>query len=226
MQYIVIDTETTGLTRKYSALTAPCSLRENGDEVVQLGGIVLDEDLQPRRAFCHYCDCMLPEMPEKAYNVNGICISDIRRSLEHVYLEEVVAHWVPELLIDNVTLIGYNTEFDVRMMEQSMRNFYGGFKKYRKVASSLLVSTGNWFIDVMDYLPKRVKLAALHGQCVNARDTFYRVCGGKLPLETNLPELLEPTIQQAHNSLYDAIETYAAFKTLVFGKKLFKAGEV
>ena len=221
MQYIVLDTETTGLTKKYSDLRTPCSLRDNGDEVVQIGGLVLDDDMNPARAFCHYCDLLMPAMPEKAYSINGIALGDVRSKVENIFLEEVVVKWIPEIMLEDSIIFGYNAEFDVHMIAQSMRNFYGGFRKYKRVTSPILPDTGNWVVDVMSYLPKRVKLTSLYSSCSTERELFYRNYANKLKLETNAPELLEPTISQAHNSLYDAIETYLVLKTHVWGKKLF-----
>ena len=221
MHFVVLDTETTGLNRKYSALNEPCSLRDNGDEVIQIGGLLLDERLRPYKAFCHYCDCLMASVPEEASRVHGINIQDVRRYIPGTFLEEVVAEWVPELLSDDVVVIGYNSDFDMQMVAQSMRNFCFDFGKFKKVMTKL-PTTGQWSLDVMGYLPKRVKLVSLYDECTEARCDFYQEFRGRLPLESNVPEMLEATWAHAHNSLFDAIETYLVFKTKVLGKKLFR----
>lgn len=221
MHYVVLDTETTGLGRKYSVLNEPCSLRDNGDEVIQIGGLLLDETLKPYKAFCHYCDCLMASMPEEVSRIHGIDIQEVRKYIPGTFLEEVVAVWVPEILASDVVIVGYNTDFDMQMVAQSMRNFCFDFGKFEKVMSRL-PARGQWTLDVMGYLPKRVKLVSHYDDCTEARKEFYRTNCKKLPLESNVPEMLEATWAHAHNSLFDAIETYLVFKTKVLGKKLFK----
>lgn len=220
MKYLVVDTETTGLNRRRAKLTEPDTLYENGDEVIQIGGIVLNEDLTPSRLFCHYCDCLLPESCKQAFEKHEIRMEDVRKYLSGVFFEEVAIKWIPELFADDAIYIGYNVDFDMRMIAQSSRNFCCDFESVGKVTTRM-PRTGRWCLDVMQYLPKRAKLVSFYNQLTDARDEFYRQYAGKLPLETNIPELLEPTWQSAHNALFDSIETYLLFMSQVWNKKLF-----
>lgn len=216
---MVLDTETTGLNKKYSKLNVPCSLRENGDEVVQVGGLILNESLEPVRMFCHYCDCLMPSVVPAAYEVNKLDLTTIRRYIPGMYLEEVCVKLIPEIFLDDLVIIGYNTSFDLRMVAQSMRNFCFDFENCGKVTTSF-PTRGRWILDVMSYMPKRTKLVSHHDSLSGARSSFYAQWAGSLKIETNIPELLESSWQSAHNALFDAIETYLLFKERVWQKKL------
>lgn len=219
MTYLVADTETTGLVRK-ADLNSACSLYDNGDEIVQIGGLLLNADMVPVRAFCHYCDCLLPESVSQAYNKHGIRMSSVRQYVPNIFFEEVALKLIPELFSDNLIVIGYNTDFDVKMIAQSLRNFSADFDNLRKVTARVPKS-GRWQLDVMKYLPTKAKLVSYYSRLSHARDSFFNKYAGNLVLETNAPELLERTWQSAHNSLFDAIETYLLFITEVWNKKIF-----
>lgn len=221
MNYIVIDTETTGLARPRVAFNAPCAITDNGSEVIQIGGLYLDEQLKPAKAFCYYCDCMSPESSAQAFATHQIAMSAIRERLAGVFLEEVVEKHLPELLSDDVTFMGYNSDFDMYMIRNSMRSHARQFAPWQKVTSRLR-SSGRWAVDAMAYLPKRVKLSSFYQELTPARERFHSIYGGSLPLETNYPELLLGQMKTAHNSLYDAIETYLLLQSKVFGKSLFR----
>lgn len=220
MNYIVFDTETTGLNRRRAKLNEPGTLFENGDEVIQIGGVILDNSLNPKKLFCHYCDVLQAESHEGAREVHGILLDDIRATLPNVYLEDVLLRWVPEFFSDDVVFIGYNSGFDIQMVAQTLRNFCFDFEGIQKVTTRMPQS-GRWQLDTMAYLPKRVKLTSLYSQLTDARNAFYAAYANRIPLETNNPEMLEPTWRGAHNSLFDAIETYLLFKDRIWQKKLF-----
>lgn len=216
---VVFDTETTGLTRRYASLSTPCSLKENGDEVVQIGGLVLDEKFEPYRAFCHYCDCLLPEVSSGAAAVNNISMMEVRKYVSGMFLEEVCAKLIPELFSENVLFIGYSVEFDLRMVAQSLRNFCFGFEDLKKVSVKIPTS-GRSYLDVMEYLPRRAKLTSHSEALTPYRNEFYHRYAGKLTFETNAPELLEGSWASAHNSLFDSIETYLLFRSKNLDKTL------
>lgn len=220
MDYIVFDGETTGLARIQGAINNPQSLKGNGDEIIQIGGIILDESFTPKRMFCHYCDCLLPGIDTEASAINRIDMSMVRQQVPNVFIEEVVETLVPELCSDNVTLIGYNIDFDINMMAQSLRDAVIKWKPLNKV-STRIPRQGRNAIDVMKYLPKRVKLVSFYDALTEPRNTFYRLYADKLTIETNCVEMLEETWSSAHNSLFDSIETYLLFMDQILGKKLF-----
>lgn len=216
---IVLDTETTGLSRRYASLSTPCSLKENGDEVVQIGGLVLNEKFEPCRAFCHYCDCLLPDLSPGAAAVNAIKMEEIRKYIPGIFLEEVCAKLIPELFSNDLLIIGYSVDFDLRMVAQSLRNFCFGFEEFSKVGVKL-PSSGKSYLDVMGYLPRRAKLVSHYEALTPFREEFYQRYAGNLSLETNIPELLENSWAKAHNSLFDAIETYLLFLSKNLDKTL------
>lgn len=223
MTFIVFDVESTGLNRKYARLTEPSSIMDNGDEVIQIGGLVLDADLQPTRGFCFYCDCMLAESHPEALAVHQITMRSIREVVPNVFLEDVLMTWVPEFFQPDVVFIGYNSSFDVSMVAQSLRNFCFDFENIQKV-SRKLPESGRWHLDTMGYIPHRAKLTSYYTQLTAARTEFFKKFAGKLPLQTNAVSLLESSWESAHNAFYDSLETYLLFMTHVWNKRLFGGG--
>lgn len=223
MDYLVLDTETTGLNSGRYHTTLPCSITDNGDEVIQIGGLILNGKLEPVRGFCHYADALLPESGEQALNVHGISLREIRKSLPNVFIEEVVAQNLPQLYSSDVTVIGYNCAFDIRMLMQGLRNFSESFRAFQ-FTSTALPSKGRWAVDVMKYMPRRRKLVSYSEQLTPARERFYREYGDSLVIDSNCQHLLHESFNHAHNALYDVIETYLLFTEEVLGKRLFREG--
>ena len=223
MIYVLYDTETTGLKSLQVPLNKPASIHKAGSEVIQIGGLVLDDSLVPVRAFCHYCDCIAPHSDADAYRVHGIDLTAIRKEIPGVFLEDVIVRHIPELLLPDMTIIGYNCEFDIKMVAQSIRSSGLPFSPGKRVVSRL-PREGRWYLDVMDFLPQRNKLTSYASQLTKARDSFYRSFAGRIPLETNMPTLFLEQWEHAHNAVYDAIETYLLFVDRVYGQKVFKGG--
>lgn len=219
MTYLCFDTETTGLVRRRGTLHEACSIAENGDEIIQIGGIVFDEFLEVHRAFCYYCDAMLPESSADARAVHGIYLNDIRQKVPGMFFEEVAWKLIPEFFIDDVTYTGYNIDFDMQMVAQSMRNFAFPFEKCTPVMGRLFTS-GRHTFDIMKYLPRKSRLVQFSRELTPARKRFFKEYAGKLPLEVNIPELFISSWEHNHNALYDAIETYLLMKEKIWGQKI------
>ena len=219
MTYLVFDTETTGLSRKYSNLNEPCSVTENGDEIIQIGGFVVDEQLNPIRAFCHYCDVLLPDSKSEARRVHQIGMETIRAEIPGTFFEEVACRFVPELFYKDVTFIGYNIDFDMQMVAQCLRNLCFPFENTTPVMGRLYKS-GRHTLDVMKYLPGKSKLVSFSKELNADREAFFMKYAGVLPLECNIPGLLGATWEHNHNSLFDALETLLLLKQRVWGKKI------
>lgn len=219
MQLMVLDTETTGLSRAAAAHGVPCAISAIGSEVVQIGGLVLDADANPVRAFCHYCDCMRPEIPEDVQKISGLSMRTIREHVPNVFPEDIILKRIPELLADDVVVIGHNISFDLQMLTQSTRNCLPPFIGWPRVMSKI-PSSGKAFLDTMSYLPKRMKLTSFYGELTPLRNRFYDVYGNSLQLDTNCPTLLAEEMKHAHNALFDSIETYLLFLDRIWKKKV------
>lgn len=219
MMYLCFDTEATGLVRRRGTLHEACSVAESGDEVIQIGGIVFDEFLVVHRAFCHYCDALVPESKPEARAVHGICLDDIRKVLPGIFLEEVIWKLIPEFFLEDVTYTGYNVDFDMQMVAQGLRNFSFPFEKCTPVMGRLYTS-GRHTFDVMKYLPRKSKLIQFSRELTPSRKRFFKEYAGKLPFETNAPDLFIASWEHNHNALYDAIETFLLLKEKIWGQKI------
>lgn len=223
MHLVVLDTETTGLSRAAAAHGVPCAVSAIGSEVIQIGGLVLDSQANPLRSFCYYCDCMLPELSEDVQRINGLSMRSIREHVPNVFPEDIVLRKLPELLANDVVVIGHNISFDLQMLTQSTRNCLPPFTGWPRVMSKI-PSKGKAFLDTMSYLPKRAKLISFYTDLTPLRNRFYGVYGKSLPLDTNCPELLAEEMRHAHNALFDAIETYLLFLDKIWKKKVAGGG--
>lgn len=220
MNYIVFDTETTGLKRKFASLNEAASFSDLGDEIIQIGGLILDDKAEPIKAFCHYCDTVTSSSSSDSFRVHGINSEHVRDEVGGMFVDEILWKWCPEFFAPSVTFVGYNGMFDIQMVAQGLRNFPYPFVKPEKL-STRLKKSGRWVLDVMDYLPEKRKLVQQASLMGKERDKFFEEYGGRLTLETNAPRLLEQEWNQAHNSLFDSIETYLLFKHKVWQVKVF-----
>lgn len=221
MKYMVVDTETTGLEGCRYHTSLPCAVMDNGDEILQIGGLFLDEAFNPIRGFCFYCDILRAGVPEAAFNVHGISIREIRKDLPNIFIEEVVHTELPELFEDDLLFIGYNTDFDIKMLRQGLRNSPAEFGVFQPTASSI-PRKGRWTLDVMKYMPKRRKLASYSEQLKIPRERFYETFSQSLPIAFNSERLVQESFTGPHNALYDVVETYLLFKEEVLDKRIFR----
>ena len=217
---LVYDVEATGLRVKYTGLSEPCSITDGGDEILQIGGLVLDEKMDPVRAFCHFCDTVTASSSAEAYATHEIKLEEIRDRLCNVFVEEVITTRCPEMLADDTVFIGYNTDYDLRMTATGLRNIPGLFKQPAQVTTRIN-RKGRQYVDLMKYYPERRKLVQRVASLQDRRDAFFSQYGHKLPFETNYPELFLEQWGRSHNALWDVIDTYLLFKEEVWRKKLF-----
>lgn len=219
MKLVVLDTETTGLSRAVAPHGTPCAISGIGSEVIQIGGLVLDHKANPVRAFCHYCDCMAPEMSEDARKVNKLSLARIREFVPNVFPEDVLLTRVPELLADDVVVIGHNISFDLQMLSQSTRNCFPSFSGWPRVMCRV-PSKGRALLDTMSYFSHRRKLSSFYDEVTPLRKVFYARYGETLPFDTNCPDLFYGDKVDHHNALFDSIETYLVFQYHIWGKKV------
>lgn len=219
MRYIVCDVECTGLTRLSGDIYQPLSVSKSGSEVIQIGGLILDERFNPTKGFRHYCDCMVAHSDARAYAVHQIDLREVRRLVGGIFLEEVLCCWIPEFYDENVTFIGYNTMFDMQMVRQSTREFPVEFIMPKRVLSKF-PQQGRHFVDVMDFVPgTRRKLVSFRGYLEPLFQEFQQKYASRLRIESNYSSQLTDNFS-AHDALYDSIMTYLLFHDLVLGKRI------
>jgi len=217
----VFDTEGTGLTKLVGNLQQPLSVAKSGAEVIEIGGLFLDERLQPIKFFKHYCDCMAPHSDAQAFAVHGIELEFIRRYVSGVFFEEVVATWLPEFLEDDILFIGYNVDFDLKMAAQSMRDFPKQFIMPKRMFVKV-PRRGRYSLDVMQYLPQKRKLSSYEDALAEERQHFWATYRRAVPRESNCQGWadVEWDRETAHDSFFDALETYLLLTTQIAGKKI------
>lgn len=225
-QFLVYDTEATGLKFAESDLTMPSTIRSRGDEVCQIGGLLLDEKMEPTKLFCHYCDTVKVDCDASAQKVNGIYMEEVRKYVRCQYLSQVLLERVPEFFADNVIFVGYNVEFDQKMVKQTLSNSDVSFD-WKPHRGSIVPKTGRWSVDVSEFFKKigsqnksyRQHLSSFVKELEGPREEFLQQYG-HLHVETNCIELLEPSWKQAHNSFFDALNTFLLWRDRIWRKKL------
>lgn len=223
LKIIVLDTETTGLDKKsLTSLTTPTSITNRGSEVCQIGGMLLTETMRPYKCFCYYCDTVAAESTPDAFMVHGLRQRDIRRTLSGVYLEEILQTYLPEVFEDNVIFIGYNIEFDMTMIAQTIANSRIPFfwRTFRGIA---MPKSGRQAIDIAEYVKCRQyyrKLSSFDKELEESRKDFIGRLQFSVGIDTNHSELLEEQMSHAHNSFFDSVSTYLLWMDRVWKKKL------
>lgn len=225
-KFIVYDTETTGLKRADIDLSLPATPFNRGDEVCQIGGLILNESMEPIYMFCHYCDTVAVECSPGAMEVHGLSMKDIRQYVRCQYLSNVLLEKVPAFFEDDVIFIGYNIEFDQDMVKQTLSNTDVSFN-WQPLRSSIMPRTGRWSVDVSEYLKQvnknqrgyRLRLSSFDAELEPVRLDFYRRYGDMI-VDSNCLELFKPSWEKAHNSFYDALNTYLLWRDRIWRKKL------
>ena len=214
MSIVVYDVETTGLKRSQSNGASPIG---EGDEVIQIGGVVLNKDFKPIRLFCYYCDAIHAEVSASALSAHGISLESIRQYIPDVYLEDVMRAHLPEFYEEDFLGIGYNVDFDSDLINYTMRGD-SSFKKLPKKTPRIGVTRGRNCIDVMDFFKERWTLSSRLQTAKEEFSAFFEEYCSKLTVDTNIPELFNASQLSAHNALYDTIATYVLFCKYVLPK--------
>lgn len=227
-QFIVFDTESTGLKRTTVDLSIPSGMRARGDEVCQIGGLILDERMEPQRLFCHYCDTIAVESDAKAFEVHGISMKEVRQHVRCQYLTNVLYDHVPEFFWNDIMFVGYNVEFDMEMVAQTLSNSDVEFK-WTPLKGNIVPKTGRYSIDVAEFYRQNStrnkgstfyrRLSSFEKELEQPREEFF-VRYGYLEMQTNCMEMLAPTWDKAHNAFFDALNTYLLWRDRIWRKKL------
>ena len=210
MIYNFFDTETTGLG--------------DTDEVIQIGGVITDESLKPIRAYCYNADTTAPFIHPKVTAINKLTLEILRTTARDIYIEQVLNDFIKEFYADDVIFCGYNVKFDIRMLNNSIRNDNLKVNFGKKITPPLLPKVGAWNLDVADYFAFNTsngrrfpKLSNLALKMTDVYDQFISEYT-MLPINSNLPSGMLHL--DSHNSLYDSIITFLLFREQVWKKKL------
>lgn len=221
--FIVYDTEGTGLQKSLSPkLNEPAPITARGSEVCQIGGIILNDRMVPQKLFCHYCDTVAADSPTAALKVHGISQRNIRHYLIGQFLPEIITQYLPEFLYPNVIFVGYNVEFDMTMVAQSLANSPINWR-WQPCKASIVPKRGRYSVDVGEYVKvgsRYRKLSSFSDELATQRLQFLTYYEKRLPVQTNCIELLEDTWEHEHNSFFDAVNTFLLWGDRVWKKKL------
>lgn len=221
--FIVFDTETTGLTKQsLNKINLPVSINMRGSEVCQIGGIILNEGMVPLKLFCHYCDVVSASSQPAAYNTHKINQREIRYYLVGQFLPEVMTKYLPEFFAEDVIFIGYNSEFDMTMVAQSLANSPLSWK-WKRVTASIVPRHGRYSVDVAEYFKQGSsyrRLSSFERELDTMRLQFISYYEKRLSVQTNCIELLDKEWGHAHNSLFDSINTFLLWSDKIWKKKL------
>ncbi len=220
-QFIIFDTETTGLRRATGDLSSPSGLQSRGDEVCQIGGIIAGEDMKPIRTFCYYCDTIAANSSKGAYEVHGIDSKDIRSHVRCQFLEVVLLHYLQEFFQPDTVFVGWNIEFDMSMVRQTISNAPASFD-WKPFKGQIVPKSGRWSVDAMSFFPAGKtyrKLATFATELAYYRHEFFYE-NSRLNISTNCMEMLKPSCLKAHNSFFDALDTFLLWRDRIWQQKL------
>lgn len=223
--FITFDTETTGLKLADTDLSVPSSLRTRGDEVCQIGGIICDESMEPIKMFCHYCDTVKIDVDRGAQQVNRIYMDEVRKYVRAQYLSIVLMERLREFFYNDVVFIGYNSEFDLSMVKQTVSNTDMKFE-WEPLKGSIIPKHGRVSVDVSQFHMMhnngrtfRQKLSSFDKKLEGPRDAFIQQYAHVM-VESNCDELFVPSWNQRHSAFYDALNTHLLWRDTVWRKKL------
>lgn len=200
MEYIVFDTEDTGLS--------------SHDEVFQFAGLLLNRDLRIQRIFNFYCYTQVP-ITEKARQITGMTQTHLMELSNGLYFEDYF-YKLDIFRKKSLVWIAYNTAFDTRMINGTLTR--GGLPIYSfgNPINNLNVNSGIHTFDVMQLISatnngikKKLSVAQLDlGYSSEKLKAMYTKLAKLVNLDTSVME---------HNALYDAMVTWCL---LVKHKKL------
>lgn len=191
MQYIVFDTETTGLSAS--------------DEVVQFAGLLLDEKLDLVNIINFYCQTQVALSPgaSEITHLDGKLLHTLSggKFFEDYYCS------VPVFRFPDLVWIGYNVSFDCRMINNTLTNNGLPLHNFGNKIVNLDRTEGIYNFDVMQLVA-----AGNNGIKKKLADAANGLPHSQDELEQMFQKLLRLTGSPAeicfHNALYDAMVTW------------------
>ena len=216
MKFLFLDTETTGLQKDSDNFL--------GDEVIQIGGVLADDNLTPIKVFDYLCDTTKTSINKQAEKLHGISIQFLREQVRDIYLEEVLHTRLQEIFSDeDMIVVGHNILFDIEMIQQTMRDCMIKPEFGKEVEPPLLPKHGRHYIDTMPYFMRRTpkgtfrqKLSTIASKYQNSFDKFLDTTPATV-FDTNYERCSSLAF---HNALVDSIYCYVIFKDALWKTKL------
>lgn len=200
MKYFFWDTETTGLGFS--------------DEVLQVGGILVDEKFGNPKVINFFCDTACPINP-KAAAVNHLTFELVHKLSRGKTFED---SWVEltKMLGDDVCWIGWNESFDRRMVNQTLKKVGLAPYNFGNTIKDLSKADGVCNYDLMRGVC-RVKNNGKAMKLMNAVTSFLSISVGEIDqiYEKNLKKFDMET--GAHHADYDAFLCYLLFVGTLYG---------
>ena len=212
MLNIFFDCETTGLVRS--------NVLGVGDQVAQIGGMICDDNFIPLRVFMYFCDNLKAEVCEEAQKVNGLSMEEIRKYIPDVFLSQVLKEKLPEFFEDDVRFFGYNTNFDMSMVDATIYDS-GVNVDWGKAVVNVLPTKGHSNVDVAQYCRVGSSYKKLE-KIINVNSEIFRefYAGiSDIDFDCNVPELIKDL--GMHCSYIDSICTYLVWMRDVWKTRVF-----
>lgn len=200
MKYFFWDTETTGLGFS--------------DEVLQLGGIVVDEDFNIVEVVNFFCDTTCP-ISQGAAAINHLTFELVHKwsggkTFEDNWLE------LKQRLGYDVCWIGWNESFDRRVVNQTLKKAGLPLYNFGKLIHGVREAEGICHYDLMRGIGK-LRNGGKTIKLMNAVTSYLR-----MPV-SEIDKMYEKRIKQfdmevgAHHADYDAFMCYLLFIGVIYG---------
>ncbi len=201
-QLVIFDTETTSLFMRTPT--------KAGAEVIQFAAIMVDENFNITRVINRYCSST-QLVDSEALKVHKLSDKKISILSDDKFFEQIVRE---ESLrnLDNVTWIGYNINFDIKMINQTLfQNGYEGLDFGKNTEMLSFRKNGIYHFDAMRCLSRlsgythNVKLSDLINKYYGV-DYFRRLC---CTFRNNF-NIIDPLIGEEdffHNAIFDSLAT-------------------
>ena len=204
MNYLIFDTETTGLGKQ--------------DEVIQFSGLLVNNDFKLQRGFNWYCDTQHP-ISQGALDTHGITKKMLHDLSDGKTFEDYWFQMMKTLDFDHgLTFIGWNVSFDIRLINQTLNN--NGLDEYNfgQKTKTLRLDNDIYNFDLMEPVAsmlvnrERLKLEHASKMIKMSREELQKRYA-KLAAKFK-----KVATKDFHNSLYDTYITYEIFEE--FARKL------
>lgn len=191
MEFLVFDTETTGLSGR--------------DEVVQMAGLLLSTDLRLKKVINFYCYTQVP-FNRRASEVNKLSAKEVRLRSNGKFFEDYYCS-LDIFRKTDLVWIGYNTGFDTSAINNTLENNGMPRHYFGKDITNLNVGSGIYQFDVLQMLSAmnggvRMRLTDVAKELDYTKeqlDSMYSKLLRMINLDTGIKE---------HNALYDVMITW------------------
>lgn len=198
MNYLIFDTETTGLTSR--------------DEVIEFAGFLVDEHLKLKTLYLCYCDTLVSYNPQ-AVKVTGLDRKTIHQLSEGRFFEDYFLQYSGLWEQKDLTWVGYNVSFDIEKIKMTLQNNGYSYPDFGRKAVALENDHGRYNFDLMQAIAnfknrgRRMKLQQAVSQfCSKSEDQL------KKEFDNIMRYANVDIAGNYHDAVYDAFVTYCLFK--------------